>query len=136
MWLIIVTVVQRARCTMQRKAKTRLYIRKLTKSLTTNPFYSKEALIKIFPMSVADAVLDLNPDSTLQFTLSSQEQSPSCSLELRHPDASSAPIAFKVGANCYAVLMKFIYFILTNLVEIVRSKQRSLVVIWFAQIKG
>jgi hypothetical protein len=57
-------------------------------------------------MSVADAVLDLNPDSTLQFTLSNQEQSPSCSLELRHPDASSAPIAFKVSAHCYTILTK------------------------------
>ena len=58
-------------------------------------------------MSVADAVLDLDPDSILQFTLSSKEATPNCTLDLRHPDPQGPPIAFKVRAVLFSALNEY-----------------------------
>jgi len=46
--------------------------------------------------TVVDAHLDMDPANALEFVLQKEEATPKCTLTLQHPDADSAPIAFKV----------------------------------------
>jgi hypothetical protein len=61
-------------------------------------------------MSVADAVLEIIPDSFLTFDLSAEEAAPNCTLELRHPDSKAAAIAFKVRFVLWSVRLSVYSF--------------------------
>ena len=47
-------------------------------------------------MSVADAVLEISPDSELEFTLSAAKSMPHCEIHLAHSRSEHYPIAFKI----------------------------------------
>lgn len=47
-------------------------------------------------MSVVDAHLEITPDNSIEFILLQNEATPKVTMTLRHPDADSAPVAFKV----------------------------------------